>query len=76
MKGEQILNKDWSPRFAVVLAEKDQRLVQDAAASQGVTMPINSAVRRVFAEAIESGRGDKDMCAVTDLFFERAGLKR
>ena len=76
MKGEQILNKDWTPRFAVALAEKDQRLVQDAAATQGVVMPISSAVRRVFAEAIESGRGDRDMCAVTDLFFERAGLKR
>ena len=76
MKGEQILNRDWSPRFAVALAEKDQRLVQDAAATQGVAMPINSAVRRVFAETMESGRGDQDMCAVTDLFFERAGLKR
>jgi len=76
MKGEQILNKDWSPRFAVALAEKDQRLAQEAAASQGAKMPINSAVRRVFAEAVESGRGDKDMCAVTDLFFEWAGLKR
>jgi 3-hydroxyisobutyrate dehydrogenase-like beta-hydroxyacid dehydrogenase len=76
MKGEQILNKDWTPRFAVALAEKDQRLVQDAAATQGVAMPISSAVRRVFAETIESGRGDRDMCAVTDLFFERAGLKR
>ena len=76
MKGEQILNKDWSPRFAVALAEKDQRLAQEAAAGQGVKMPINSAVRRVFAEAVESGRGEKDMCAVTDLFFEWAGLKR
>ena len=30
----------------------------------------------LFAEAIESGRGDKDLCAVADLFFEWAGLKK
>jgi len=76
MKGEQILAGDWSPRFAIALAEKDQRLAQEAAAEQGAKMPINSAVRRLFADAMESGRGDKDLCAVADLFFEWAGLKR
>ena len=76
MKGEQILAGDWAPRFAIALAEKDQRLAQEAAAEQGAKMPINSAVRRLFADAIESGRGDKDLCAVADLFFEWAGMKR
>lgn len=76
MKGEQILNQDWAPRFAVALAEKDQRLVQEAAASYGAKMPVNTAVRHLLAEAIQSGRGDKDMCSVTDLFFEWAGVKR
>jgi 3-hydroxyisobutyrate dehydrogenase-like beta-hydroxyacid dehydrogenase len=76
MKGEQILNKDWSPRFAVSLAEKDQRLAQEAGAAQGAKLPINAAVRRLFADAVESGRGDKDMCCVADLFFEWAGVKR
>ncbi len=76
MKGEQILNKDWSPRFAVSLAEKDQRLAQEAGAAQGAKLPINAAVRRLFADAVESGRGDKDMCSVADLFFEWAGVKR
>jgi 3-hydroxyisobutyrate dehydrogenase-like beta-hydroxyacid dehydrogenase len=76
MKGEQILAGDWAPRFAIALAEKDQRLAQEAAAEQGAKMPINSAVRRLFADAIESGRADKDLCAVADLFFEWAGVKR
>ncbi len=76
MKGEQILQRDWSPRFALALAEKDQRLAQEAAADQGVDMPINAAVRGAFREAVESGRGDRDMCAVADLFFERAKIKR
>jgi 3-hydroxyisobutyrate dehydrogenase-like beta-hydroxyacid dehydrogenase len=76
MKGEQILAKDWAPRFAVSLAEKDQRLAQEAAADQGAKMPVNSAVRRVFADAIEAGRGGDDMCVVADLYFAWAGLKK
>jgi 3-hydroxyisobutyrate dehydrogenase-like beta-hydroxyacid dehydrogenase len=76
MKGEQVLAKDWEPRFAIELAEKDQRLAQEAAEEYGAKMPINSAVRRLFADAVESGRGDKDLCAVADLMFEWANVKR
>jgi 3-hydroxyisobutyrate dehydrogenase-like beta-hydroxyacid dehydrogenase len=76
MKGEQILNGDWEARFAVSLAEKDQRLAQEAAADQGAQMPISAAVRRLLADAVQSGRGGKDLCAVADLMFEWAGVKR
>jgi len=72
MKGEQILSRDFEPRFAIVLAEKDQRLVQEAAADQGTAMPVNAAVRRLFADAAESGRGGKDTSAVADFLLERA----
>jgi 3-hydroxyisobutyrate dehydrogenase-like beta-hydroxyacid dehydrogenase len=76
MHGEQVAAKDWTPRFAVALAEKDQRLAQEAAAAQGAKMPVNAAVRRLFADAAESGRGDRDVCSGADLYFEWAGLKR
>ena len=76
MKGEQILQKDWTPRFAVSLAEKDERLAQEAAADQGAKMPISSAVRKLFEEAGKSGRADQDYCSISELFFEWAGLKR
>ncbi len=76
MKGEQILQKDWAARFAISLAEKDQRLAQEAAEEQRAKLPVNSAVRRLLVDAIESGRGDKDLCAVADLFFDWAGVKR
>ena len=75
IKGEQILGNDYAPRFAIALAEKDQRLAQEAAAEQGAKVPINAAVRRLFADAVESGRGDKDLCAVADLMLEWAGKK-
>jgi 3-hydroxyisobutyrate dehydrogenase len=76
MKGDQILQKDWSPRFAVSLAEKDERLAQEAASDQGVTMPISTAVRRLFEEAVKSGQSDKDYCSIAEMYFEQAGVKR
>jgi len=75
MKGELIEQQDYAPRFAIALAEKDQRLAQEAAAEQGAKLPINEAVRRLFADAVESGRGEKDIAAVADLFLEWAGKK-
>jgi 3-hydroxyisobutyrate dehydrogenase-like beta-hydroxyacid dehydrogenase len=75
VKGELVEQKDYAPRFAIALAEKDQRLAQEAAAEQGAKLPINEAVRRLFSEAVETGRGDRDIAAVADLFFEWAGKK-
>jgi 3-hydroxyisobutyrate dehydrogenase-like beta-hydroxyacid dehydrogenase len=75
MKGELVQQRDFSPRFAVALAEKDQRLAQEAAQDVGARMPINEAVRRVLAEAAESGRAGQDVAAVADLFLEWAGRK-
>jgi 3-hydroxyisobutyrate dehydrogenase-like beta-hydroxyacid dehydrogenase len=70
VKGDLVERTDWAPRFAISLAEKDQRLAQEAAADQGAKVPINEAVRRLLSEAVESGRGDKDVAAVADLFLE------
>lgn len=70
MKGELVEEKDFAPRFAIKLAEKDERLAQEAAAEHGAKTPISEAVRRLLAAAIESGRGEKDVAAIADLFFE------
>lgn len=72
VKGELVEKQDYATRFAVALAEKDQRLAQEAAADLGAKVPINEAVRRLLSEAVESGRGDKDVAVVADLFFEWA----
>ena len=70
MKGEQIVNGDYAPRFALALAEKDQRLAQEAAADQGARLIVNDAVRRLFGDALERGHGEKDMCAVAEMLLE------
>ena len=72
VKGELVERQDWAPRFAIALAEKDQRLAQEAASDQGAKMPINEAVRRLLSEAVESGRGEKDVAALADLFLQWA----
>jgi 3-hydroxyisobutyrate dehydrogenase-like beta-hydroxyacid dehydrogenase len=76
IKAEVVERKAFAPGFAVRLAEKDQRLAQEAAAQHGIRTPVNEAVRRLFAEAMESGRGDKDVASLTELLFEWAKVKR
>ena len=61
---------DWAPRFAIALAEKDQRLAQEAAADHGARMPLNEAVRRILADAVASGHADEDMAAVAAMFLD------
>jgi 3-hydroxyisobutyrate dehydrogenase-like beta-hydroxyacid dehydrogenase len=75
-KGRQLVENDLAPRFTLALAEKDERLVQETAAGTGVTLPVNAAVRRLLAEGVASGRGELDLCAIAELLFERAGVKR
>jgi 3-hydroxyisobutyrate dehydrogenase-like beta-hydroxyacid dehydrogenase len=75
MKGELVQQRDFAPRFAVALAEKDQRLAQEAAQDLGVRAPLNEIVRRVLGQAAEAGRANQDVAAVADLFLEWAGKK-
>jgi 3-hydroxyisobutyrate dehydrogenase-like beta-hydroxyacid dehydrogenase len=72
MKGELVERSDFAPRFAIALAEKDQRLAQEAAAEQGAKVPVSEAVRRLLADAIESGRGERDVAALAELFLDWA----
>ncbi len=74
MKGELVEQKDFAPRFAIKLAEKDERLAQEAAADQGARVPVSEAVREILADAARSGRGDEDTAAVAAMFLD--ALKR
>jgi 3-hydroxyisobutyrate dehydrogenase-like beta-hydroxyacid dehydrogenase len=76
VKGELVERGDYAPRFTVNLAEKDQRLAQEAAADQGAKVPINEAVRRLLSDAAESGRGGQDVAAVADLLLEWAKARK
>jgi 3-hydroxyisobutyrate dehydrogenase-like beta-hydroxyacid dehydrogenase len=75
VKGELIEKGDYAPRFTIALAEKDQRLAQEAAADQGAKVPVNEAVRRLLAEAAAAGRGSQDVAALADLLLGWAKKK-
>lgn len=72
MKAELIRTKDYAPRFALKLAEKDQRLAQEAAQAFGAKMPLNQAVRGLFQQAIDAGHGAEDFAVVAEVFREWA----
>jgi 3-hydroxyisobutyrate dehydrogenase-like beta-hydroxyacid dehydrogenase len=75
MKGEQIINDDFDPRFSLALAAKDLRLASESAGDQGASMPVSEAVRKLFGRAVASDRGPRDMAAIADMLLEwtRAG---
>jgi 3-hydroxyisobutyrate dehydrogenase-like beta-hydroxyacid dehydrogenase len=76
VKGELVEKRDFAPRFTISLAEKDQRLAQEAATDQGAKVPVNEAVRRLLSDAAEGGRGGQDVAAVADLLLEWAKAKK
>lgn len=62
-KGGQILARDFPPSFPLRLAEKDARLVLEAAAATGLELALTRTVRSQMQRAIALGHGDEDMIA-------------
>ncbi|GAA0591152.1 NAD(P)-dependent oxidoreductase [Actinomadura livida] len=62
-KMKAILAGDFEPSFAVRNAEKNTRLIHDAAEAAGIRMDVNDAAGERFRRAIEQGHGDEDMAA-------------
>jgi 3-hydroxyisobutyrate dehydrogenase-like beta-hydroxyacid dehydrogenase len=60
--------------FRLQLGLKDVRLVQEAAAAEGVPMPLAALLRDQFDAAVAAGMGDWDWSAVGRLAARRAGL--
>ena len=63
-KLERLEEGDLRPSFSLALADKDLRLIAATAAGAGVSLPLMSAVRRLYADALAAGRGDLDFSAV------------
>ena len=62
---------DYARRFALSLARKDADLIDDAAASSGIELPLVAAARRWLAEADDAGLGDRDYSAVLERILDR-----
>jgi 3-hydroxyisobutyrate dehydrogenase len=62
-KMKSILSGDYEPSFAVRNAEKDTRLITEAAAKAGVRLDMAEGAGERFRRALALGHGDEDMAA-------------
>lgn len=73
-KGAAIAKRDFDQHFSIDLLVKDQGLMLDEAAAQGVPMPGLAAIREVFQAARAQGYGQEDIAAVVKAIERAAGL--
>jgi 3-hydroxyisobutyrate dehydrogenase-like beta-hydroxyacid dehydrogenase len=73
-KGGAIAKRDFDQHFSIDLLIKDQGLMLDEAATQGVPMPGLAAIREVFQAARAQGYGQEDIAAVVKAIERAAGL--
>jgi len=71
-KGKLMIERKFDPSFKASLAEKDARLVLEAAERSDLELPLVAAVHEAFARAVELGHGDEDMAAVVEALRQRA----
>jgi 3-hydroxyisobutyrate dehydrogenase len=63
LKGEKILNGDFSAFFALEHGAKDVRLALEAAQAAGIDLGLGPVTLERFERAIELGHGDEDTAA-------------
>jgi 3-hydroxyisobutyrate dehydrogenase-like beta-hydroxyacid dehydrogenase len=73
-KGSAIAKRDFDQHFSIDLLVKDQGLMLEEAAAQGVPMPGLAAIREVFQAARAQGYGQEDIAAVVKAIEKGAGL--
>ena len=61
------------PEFALTLAAKDARLIEEVAAASGIPAPVAAAVSGVLADALARGLGDRDWTDLVVAAEARAG---
>ncbi|WP_319240173.1 NAD(P)-dependent oxidoreductase [uncultured Propionivibrio sp.] len=69
----KIIGRDFSPAFSLAMLNKDARLVTRQAGELGVSIPVFTAARAVYGEALERGWGDEDLSSVVKLYEAWSG---
>jgi 3-hydroxyisobutyrate dehydrogenase len=68
LKGSMMLERDWTPSFAVDGVTKDVGLMVEAARAHAFPTGLLEAVRELFEQASAAGHGADDMAAVRVAF--------
>jgi 3-hydroxyisobutyrate dehydrogenase len=71
MKGDLMIQRKYPTAFSAALAAKDVRLAREAAAANGVDLPISGALANLYRQAIERGLGDEDNSAIHEVIAPR-----
>jgi 3-hydroxyisobutyrate dehydrogenase len=66
VKGPMMVDCSYEPSFALALALKDLRLELEAAADEGLELPVSAAVAGALERAEELGYGGSDMAALIE----------
>lgn len=64
LKGPAMIERSFPPSFPLALAEKDARLIVEAAERHGLDLALMPVVRERMGLAIARGHGDEDLAAV------------
>jgi 3-hydroxyisobutyrate dehydrogenase len=72
LKGKLMIERRFEPSFKASLAEKDARLVLEAAERAGLELRLVEAVQQALARAVELGHGDEDLAAVIEAVGRRS----
>jgi 3-hydroxyisobutyrate dehydrogenase-like beta-hydroxyacid dehydrogenase len=73
-KGLRMLRRDYPPEARLSQHAKDVRLIMDAAAKAGVSLPLSASHARLLAAAEELGFGMADNSAVFEAYLRTAPL--
>ncbi len=69
-KGRAISRGDFSRNLALKYVYEGLLVVEDVAAKSGLNLPAADAVRQVFGQAMEDGRGEEDFSAVVKVLWK------
>lgn len=66
LKGPSMIDRSYPTAFPARLAAKDVALVLDAASANGLDLPLTEAVRDMYRQVLDAGRGDQDMSVLAE----------
>jgi 2-hydroxy-3-oxopropionate reductase len=74
--GERMLTGNYKPGFRTKLYQKDLRLANEAAAANGVAMPMMALITQLINSLVASGGGELDYAAMGTVIARMSGEER
>ncbi|AIQ67412.1 NAD(P)-dependent oxidoreductase [Paenibacillus graminis] len=75
LKGQKIIDNDFSNQFSLALMLKDLKLASSLSDSTGVPSPMLGVAKSMFQAGFNHGYGDEDLSAVVKSYEEWIGQK-